>query len=139
MHALLHSVPLTLKQATADPRLCQRLLDTHRQVWSVSRGAPAPFSWVLVHRVLFLPSQSLFPQCWVCSGSSVGHLMETSSKSTYVIPRSADPEPLSLWQATADQPTQERLKHSKASLAQSVEFPGTHKFWFEPSECLWKV
>ena len=32
-HALLHSVPLTLKQATADPRLCQGLLDTHRQVW----------------------------------------------------------------------------------------------------------
>ena len=26
-------MPLTLQQATADPRLCQRLLDTHRQAW----------------------------------------------------------------------------------------------------------
>ena len=33
MHALLHSVPPTLQQATADPCLCRRLLDTHRQVW----------------------------------------------------------------------------------------------------------
>ena len=32
MDALLHSPP-TLQQATSDPRLCQRLLDTHRQVW----------------------------------------------------------------------------------------------------------
>ena len=33
MHALLHSVPSTLQQATADPCLCQRLLDIHRHVW----------------------------------------------------------------------------------------------------------
>ena len=30
---LLHSVPLTLQQATADPHLHWRLLDTHGQVW----------------------------------------------------------------------------------------------------------
>ena len=33
MHALLHSVLLTLQQATANPCLRQRLLDTHRLVW----------------------------------------------------------------------------------------------------------
>ena len=33
MHALLHSVPSTLQQATIDPWLCQSLLDNHRQVW----------------------------------------------------------------------------------------------------------
>ena len=33
MHALLHSVSPTLQQATANPRLCWRLLDTHGQVW----------------------------------------------------------------------------------------------------------
>ena len=33
MHALLHSVPLTLQQATPDPCLRWRLLDTHGQVW----------------------------------------------------------------------------------------------------------
>ena len=33
MHVLLHSVPPTLQQATTNPRLHWRLLDTHRQVW----------------------------------------------------------------------------------------------------------
>ena len=33
MQALLHSVLLTLQQTTTNPRLCQRLLDTHGQVW----------------------------------------------------------------------------------------------------------
>ena len=33
MHTLPHSVPPTLHQATTDPRLHRRLLDTHRQVW----------------------------------------------------------------------------------------------------------
>ena len=33
MHELPHWVPLTLQQATADPHLHQRLLDTHGQVW----------------------------------------------------------------------------------------------------------
>ena len=32
--ALLHSVPLTLQQATTDPAFCQRLLDTQGQVWA---------------------------------------------------------------------------------------------------------
>ena len=30
---LVYSVPLTLGQATLDPKLCWRLLDNHRQVW----------------------------------------------------------------------------------------------------------
>ena len=33
IHTLLHSVPPNLQQATADPCLCWRLLDTHVQVW----------------------------------------------------------------------------------------------------------
>ena len=33
MYRLLRSVLPTLQQATADPRLCWRLLDIHRQVW----------------------------------------------------------------------------------------------------------
>ena len=52
MRALLHSVPLTLQQATTDPRLHWRLLDTPGLLGkpgSVSYGVTAPFSWVLVH------------------------------------------------------------------------------------------
>ena len=32
METLPHSVPLTLQQATANPHVCWRLLNTHRKV-----------------------------------------------------------------------------------------------------------
>ena len=41
-----------------------------------------------VHKVLFVPSKSLFPQSYVSSGGSMVGLMVTSSKKTYTIPRS---------------------------------------------------
>ena len=86
MHALLHSVPPTPQQATIHPRLCQRLLDTHGQVWVSLLWSH--FSFILgpgAHKVLFVPSKSLFPQS--CSGSSMVGLMATSSKRAYAIPR----------------------------------------------------
>ena len=62
MHALLHSVPLTLQQATADPHLHQRLLDTHRQVWVGLLWGHCSFLLSPgAHKVLFVPSKSLFP------------------------------------------------------------------------------
>ena len=57
---------------------------------ALSCGVTAPFSWVLVHKVLFVPSQSV-SQCWVSYGSSMLGLMTTSSKRAYAIPRSAAP------------------------------------------------
>ena len=62
VHALLHSVPLILQQATTNPRFSQRLLYTQGQVWvsllwghcSFLLGPGAP-------KVLFVPSKSLFP------------------------------------------------------------------------------
>ena len=45
-----------------------------------------------VHKVLFVPSKSLFPQSCVSSGVSMVGLMVTSSKRAYATPRStADP------------------------------------------------
>ena len=46
-----------------------------------------------VHKVLFVPSKSLFPQSHVSCGSSMVGLMVTSSKKTYAISRSAAPRP----------------------------------------------
>ena len=43
------------------------------------------------HKVLFVPSKSLFPQSCVSSGSSMVGLMVTSSKRGYAIPRSDAP------------------------------------------------
>ena len=48
MHVLLHSVPPTLQQATTDPRLCWKLLDSYGQVLISLSGITAPFFWVLV-------------------------------------------------------------------------------------------
>ena len=55
----------TLQQATTNPRLCQAwvgLLDTHRQVWvSLLCGHYSFFLGPGTHKLLFVPSKSLFP------------------------------------------------------------------------------
>ena len=86
---------------TQCPRPCSRPPPTHASAvdsWtltgksgSLSCGVTAPFSWVLVHKVLFVPSKSLFPQSCVSSGGSMVGLMVTSSKKAYAIPKSAAP------------------------------------------------
>ena len=82
---------------TQCPQPCGSSLLTHdstRDAWTltgkpgpVSYGLTAPFSWVLVS----LPSNSLFPQDCVSSGSSMVGLMATSAKKAYGTPRSAAP------------------------------------------------
>ena len=92
MQALLHSVPPTLQQATANPRLCWRLLDTPGQVWvSLLWGHCSFLLGPGAHKVLLVPSKSLFPQPSVSSGSSMVGLMATSSKRARPIPRSTAP------------------------------------------------
>ena len=90
--ALLHSVPLTLQQATTDPCLHQRLLDTHRQVWVSLLWEHCSFLLGLgAHKVFFVPSKSLFPQSCVSSGGSMVGLIATSLKRAYAIPKYALP------------------------------------------------
>ena len=75
---LLLPVPLSPWQATADPCLCRRPSNTHRQVWlSFLWGYCSFFLGLDVHRILFVPSESgvSFPQVlWrsvLCSFSLV--------------------------------------------------------------------
>ena len=122
MHALTHSVPPTLQQATADPWLRWRLLDIHRQVW-VSLLCDH-CSFLLgpgLHKFLFVPSKSLFPQSCVSSGSSVVGSVATFSKRAYATPRSAAPRtPLPVADHCQPLPLQGTLKQSKAGLVQSL-------------------
>ena len=68
MPRLLYSVPLIPQQATVDPCLCQRLLDTHRQVWlSLLWGHCSFLLGPSAHKVLFVLSKRLFPQSCVSS------------------------------------------------------------------------
>ena len=129
MHTLLHVVPPTLQQATTDPCLHRRLLNTHRKVWvSFLWGhyffLPGPG----VHKVLFLPSKSLFPQSFVSSGISVVGLMATSSKRAYAITRSAAPRaPVPAAVRCWPVPLQETLKHSSVSVSVGPLGSGVHK------------
>ena len=77
---LLYSVPLILKPGTVDPRLCWRLLDTHRQIWlSLLWGHCSFLLGPSAHKVLFVPSKHLFPQS---CGSSVIKLLAFKVKFT---------------------------------------------------------
>ena len=142
MHGPLHSMPPTLQQATTNPRLCWTLLDTHRQVWvSLLWGHCSFLLGPGMHKVLFVPTKSLFPQTCVSSGSSMAGLMATSSKTAYAIPRSIAPShtqsaaprvpaPAAVycWPVSPQKP----LKHSSASVSVGSFYPGVHKVCLIP-------
>ena len=74
------------------PYLHQRLLDIHGQVWvSLLWGHCSFLLCPGAQKVLFVPSNSLFPQSIVSSGGSMVGLMVTSSQRAYAIPRSTAP------------------------------------------------
>ena len=140
MYTLLHSVLPALQQATTDPCLCQRPLDTHGQIWvSFLWGHCSFLLGPGGHKVLFAPSKSLFPQSCVSSGSSMLELMATSSKRAYATPRSTAPRapaPASVhcWPV----PPQKTLKHSSVSVSMASGSWCTQGM-FEPSEGLWRL
>ena len=88
--ALLHSVPPILHQATADPRLCWRLLDTSVSLGQSLVGSLLLFPGSWCTQFLFVPSKGLFPQSFISADSMVV-FMVTSSKRAYAIPRFAAP------------------------------------------------
>ena len=82
----------TLQQATSDPCICWRLLDTPEKVWvSLFWGHCSFLLGPGAHQFLFVPSKSLFPQSCVNSGSSMVGLVVTSSERACAITRSAAP------------------------------------------------
>ena len=134
MHTLLHSVPPTPQQATADPRLHRRPLDPHGQVWvSLLWGH---WSWCTQGYLCAL-QESASPVLCKFWGSMVG-LMVISSKRAYAIPKSAPraPDPVAIHRPI---PPQKTLKHSFFSVSVGSLCPGVHKVLLEPSECLWWV
>ena len=105
MHVLLHSVSPTLQQATTDPHLCWRLLDTHRQVWvSLSWGHCSFLLGPGAQGSVCALQESISQSC-VSSGSSMMGLMATSSKRAYAVPKSVAPALLTLT-STGDAQTQ---------------------------------
>ena len=54
-------------------------------------------------------------------------------------PSLLQPEPLPLWQATADLYLHRRLKHRSGSVSVGSLGPGVHKGLFEPCKPLWQL
>ena len=59
---LLLPVPLTPQQSTMDPHICQRLPNTHRQVWLSLLWGHCSFLMDPVHCFVCALQESLFPQ-----------------------------------------------------------------------------
>ena len=125
----LHQKVPCMHCCTQCPQPCSRppLIHTSaRDSWtllgksgSVSRGGHCSFLLGPgVHKVLFVPSKSLFPQSCVSSGGSVLGLMATSSRELMPYPGLLHPEPLPLQQDAAD-PYLHRT-HSNTAQAQSL-------------------
>ena len=117
----MHSVPPTLQPATADPCLLWRLPDTHGQVWvSFLWGHCSFLLGPGVHKLLFVPSRSLFPQSCVSSGGSMVGLMATSSKRAFAIPKSTTPKAPDPAAVHWPIPLQEILKHNSGSVLRGL-------------------
>ena len=128
-------------QATTNPHLCLRLLDTHRWVWvSLLCGRCSFFLGLGAHKVLFVPSKSLFLQSCVRSGCSMVGLMVTSSMRAYAIsrfaaPRAPAPAADHCWPVLLQGDTQTHFCLSLCGVSASWCTQGL----FEPSVCLWWV
>ena len=133
MHVLLQSVPPALQQATTEPCLLQRLLDTHRQV---SCGVTVPFSWVLVHKVLLCPPRVYLPvlsKFWQLCGGVNGDLLQEDLSHTHTQSNCPCGSPLLTHTYTGDTQTQFCLSLCEVSGSWCTQG------LFEPSECLWQV
>ena len=123
-----YTLPPTLQQATTEPRLRWRVLNTHRQVWVSLLWGHCSFLLGPGAQGSVVPFKSLFPQSCVSSGSSVVGLILTSSMRAYAIPKSAaprapGPEAVHCWPI----PPQETLTDSSVSVSVGSLGPGTHK------------
>ena len=139
MHTLLWSVAPTLQQAATNPCLRWRLQDTQGQVWvSLLWGHCSFLLGPGAHKVFFVPSESLFFQSCVSSGSSVVGLIVTST-SAYAIPRSAESRaPAPAVGPCWSMPPLETLKLKGRSGSDSG-IPGEPKVLFGPLKHLWQV
>ena len=142
MYALLHWVSPVLQQATMDPRLCQRLLDTHGQVWvSLFRGhCFFPGSWWAQGFVCALQEfvSPVLCQFWWHSGGVNGDLLQENLCHAQVCcTQSPCPcsRPLLTRTSAGDSNT---LKYSSGSVC-GVSGSWCAQGLFEPSECLWQV
>ena len=85
------------------------------------------------HKLLFVPSKSLFPQSFLSSGGSIVGLIVTSSKRAYAISNCTAPRaPAPAAVHCSPVPPQETLKHSFDSVSVGSLGLGAHKVCLSP-------
>ena len=134
-------MPLTLQQATADPGLCWRLMNTHSEVWvsllwghcSFLLGPGAQGSGCAL---LGSVSPVLCKFWWLYGGVNGTLLQEGLCHSEVCCTQSPCPCGRLLLTHTSAGDSQ-TLKGRSGS--DSVGSPDAHKFLFAPSKCLWWV
>ena len=137
---------------TQCPKTCSRLLSTHtsaRDSWtltdksgSVSCGAAASSSWVLVHRSLLCAlKESVSPGLckfgWLYGGVNSDLLQEGLCHTQVCCTQSPCPCGRLLLTHTSTGGDAQILYGRSDSV--SVGSPGVHKVLFEPSELLWQI
>ena len=121
-----------LQQATTDPRLRQRLLDTHGQVWVSLLWSHCSFLLGPgAHKVLFVPTKSLFPRLckfWWLYGGVNGDLLQEGLCYTQVY-CTHSPCPCGSPPMTR---TSAGDVHSSVSVSVGSLGPGVHKVCLSP-------
>ena len=143
MQVLLHSVPLTLQQATA--HLCLRPAGDSRtflvKSGSVSCGVIAPFSWVLMHTgFVYTLQESVSPvlcEFWWLNGGINGDFLQEGLCHTQVH-CTQGPCPCGWPLLTHISARDTQTLKGRSGLV-SVGSPGAHKVLFEPSKHLWRI
>ena len=98
-HALLHSVLLTLQQATTDPSICWRLLDNSGQVWvSLLWGHCSFLLDPGAHKFLFGSISSFFLR-----GHKQNFVFTRTQEKGAVTPQETDPDlPMSVQESLVE-------------------------------------
>ena len=126
MYVLLQSVLPALQQAPPTQAFTGDFLDTHRQV---SCGLTVPFSWVLVHKVLWCPRRVYFPVLcgfWQLYGGVNGDLLQEDLCHTHT------QSPCPCADHGRPVPLQETLKHSYVSVSVESLGPGAYEVCLSP-------
>ena len=129
------SAPI-LQQATADSRLCRRLLDLHGQVWVSILWGHCSFLLGPGMHLQESISPVLCKFCQLYGGVNGDLLQEGLFHSQVCRTQSPCPCGRALLTHTSAGDTQ-TLKGRSGSI--SMGSPGAHKILFKPSECLWWV
>ena len=122
-------MPPTLQQATTDPHLCQRCLDTHGHFWvSFLWGHCSFLLGPGMHKVLFVPSKNLFSSVlykfwWFCGGVNGDILQEGLCHTQVYCTQSPSSRPLLTRTSTGDTQTQFWLSLCGLGM-HFVTFPG---------------